>query len=91
MKYILQLCDTNPFIVLGASCFVVYSGKLHQPTKITRNAIIDDVIITDDIIGHVTHINKHCSNTIKRGDPDVLSEDQMVVLQEALSIDNLKS
>ena len=42
-------------------------------------------------MGHVTHINKHCGNTIKRGDTDVLSEDQMVVLQEALSIDNLKS
>ena len=77
--------------ILVATRFAVYSGKLHQPTKITGNDIIDDVIITDDIIGHVTHINKHCSDTIKRGDPDVLSEDQMVVLQEALSFDNLKS
>ena len=39
----------------------------------------------------MTHINKQFSDTIKRGDPSVLSEDQMVVLQEALSIDNLKS
>ena len=80
----------NLFMVLVASRFVVYSGKLHQPTRITGNDITND-IITDDIIGHVTHINKHCSDTIKRGDTDVLSEDQMVVLQEALSIDNLKS
>ena len=42
-------------------------------------------------MGHVTHINKHYSDTINRGDSDVLSGDQMVVLQEALSIDNLKS
>ena len=70
---------------------MVYSRKLHQPTKITGNDVIDDVIITDDVIGHVTHINKQSRDTIKRGDPDVLSEDQMVVLQEALSIDNLKS
>ena len=71
--------------------FVVYSGKLHQPTTITENDIIDDVIITDDVIGHVTHINKQSGDTIKRGDLNVPSEDQMVVLQEALSIDNLKS
>ena len=74
--------------ILVATCFMVYSRKLHQPTG---NDVIDDIIITDDVIGHVTHINKHCSDTIKRRDPDVLSEDQMVVLQEALSIDNLKS
>ena len=70
---------------------MVYSGKLHQPTMITRNDVIDDVTIADDVIGHVTHINKQSGNTIKRGDLDVPSEDQMVVLQEALSIDNLKS
>ena len=70
--------------------FEVYSGKLHQPTTITGNDVIDDIIITDDIIGHVTHINKQSGDTIKRGDLNV-SEDQMVVLQEALSIDNLKS
>ena len=58
---------------------------------ITRNDVIDDVIINDDIIGHVTHINKQSGDIIKRGDLDVPSEDQMVVLQEALSIDNLKS
>ena len=67
--------------------FVVYSGKIHQSTMITRN----DVIITDDIISHVTHINKQSEDIIKRGDPDVPSEDQMVVLQEALSIYNLRS
>ena len=71
--------------------FTVYSGKPHQSTMITRNDIIDDVIITDDIIGHVTHINKQSRDTIKRGDLDVPSEDQMVLLQEALSVDNLKS
>ena len=70
---------------------MVYSGKLHQPTMITRNDVIDDITITDDIIGHVTHINKQSRNTIKRGDLDGPSEDHMVVLQEALSIDNLKS
>ena len=58
---------------------------------ITGNDAIDDVTIADDVTGHVTHINKQSGNTIKRGDLDVLSEDQMVVLQEALSIDNLKS
>ena len=58
---------------------------------ITRNDIIDDVTIADDITGHVTRINKQSGNTIKRGDLDVPSEDQMVVLQEALSIDNLRS
>ena len=59
---------------------------------ITGNDIIDDVTITDDVIGHVTHINKQSGDTIKRGgDLDVPSEDHMVVLQEALSIDNLKS
>ena len=54
---------------------------------ITRN----DITITDDVTDHVTHINKLSGNTIKRGDLDVPSEDQMVVLQEALSIDNLTS
>ena len=54
-NHLIRNCDTNPFMVLVASRFMVYSGKLHQPTKITRNDIIDDVIITDDIIGHVTH------------------------------------
>ena len=73
------------------SCFTVYSGKLHQPKMITGNDIIDDVTIADDIMGHVTHINKQSGNTIKRGDLGVPSEDQMVVLQEALPIDNLKS
>ena len=58
---------------------------------ITGNDIIDDVTIADDITGHVTPINKQSGNTIKRGDLDVPSEDQMVVLQEALSVDNLKS
>ena len=77
--------------MLVATCFTVYSGKLHQPTKITRNDIINDVIIADDVIGHVTNINKQSINTIKRGDLDVPSEDQMVLLHEALSIDNLKS
>ena len=67
--------------------FAVYSGKLHQSTMKTGN----DIIMTDDIIGHVTHINKQSGDIIKRGDLDVPSEDQMVVLQEALSIDNLKS
>ena len=71
--------------------FRVYCGKLHQPTTITRNDIIDDVIIADYVTGHVTHINKQLGNTIKRGDLDVPSEGQMVVLQEAFSIDNLKS
>ena len=65
--------------------FAVYGGKLHQSTMITGNDIIDE------IIGHVTHINKQSGDIIKRGDLDVPSEDQMVVLQEALSIDNLKS
>ena len=50
-------CDTIPFAILVATRFMVYSGKLRQPTKITGNDIIDDIIITDDIIGHVTHIN----------------------------------
>ena len=58
---------------------------------ITGNDVIDDVTIADDVICHVIHINKQSGNTIKRGDLDVPSEDQMVVLQEALSIDNLKS
>ena len=31
--------------VLVASRFAVYSGKLHQPTKITGNDVTDDVII----------------------------------------------
>ena len=66
---------------------MVYCGKLHQPTMQTRN----NVIITDNVTGHVTHINKQPGNTIKRGDFNVSSEDQMVVLQEALSIDNLRS
>ena len=78
-------------LILVESRFMVYCGKLHQPTTITRNNIIDDVTIADDVIGHVTHINKQSGNTIKRGDLDVPSEDQMVVLQKALSIDNLKS
>ena len=78
-------------LILVESHFMVYCGKLHQPTMITGNDVIDDVIIADDITGHVTHINKQSGNTIKRGDLDVLSEDQMVVLQEALSIDNLNS
>ena len=78
-------------LILVASRFAVYSGKLHQPTKITGNDVIDDITIADDIIGHVTHINKQSVNTIRRGDLGVPSEDQMVVLQEALSIDNLKS
>ena len=73
------------------SRFTVYCGKLHQPTTITRNYIIDDVTIADDATCHVTHINKQSGNTIKRGDLHVPSEDQMVVLQEALSIDNLRS
>ena len=38
-------CDTNLFIILVASRFAVYSGKLHQPTKITGNDVTDDVII----------------------------------------------
>ena len=71
--------------------FAVYSGKLHQPTMITGNDVIDDITIINDVIGHVTHINKQSGDTIKRGDLDVPSEDQMVVLQEVLSIDNLKS
>ena len=78
-------------LILVESCFMVYCGKLHQPTMIPRNDIIDDVIIADYVTGHETHINKQLGNTIKRGDLDVPSEDQMVVLQEALSIDNLKS
>ena len=78
-------------LILVESHFMVYCRKLHQPTMITRNDIIDDIIIADDVTGHVTHINRQSGNTIKRGDLDVLSEDQMVVLQEALSIDNLKS
>ena len=78
-------------LILVESRFVVYCGKLHQPTMITRNDIIDDVTITDDVTGHVTHINKQSGNTIKKGDLDVPSEDQMVVLQEALLIDNLTS
>ena len=77
--------------ILVEPCFAVYSRKLHQSTMMTGNDVIDDVIITDDIIGHVTHINKQSWDIIKRGDLDVPSEDQMVVLQEALSIDNLKS
>ena len=72
-------------------CFAVYSRKLHQSTMITRNDVIDDIIITDDVIVHVTHINKQSGDIIKREDLDVPSEDQMVVLQQALSIDNLKS
>ena len=78
-------------LILVESHFTVYCRKLHQPTMITGNDVIDDITIADDIIGHVTHINKQSGNTIKRGDLDVPSEDQMVVLQEALSIDNLKS
>ena len=58
---------------------------------ITGNDIIDDITIAGDVTGHVTHINKQSGNTIKRGDFNVPSEDQMVVLQEALSIDNLRS
>ena len=77
-------------LILVESCFVVYCGKPLQPTMITGNDIIDDVTIADDITGHVTHINKQTGNTTKRGDFDVPSEDQMVVLQEALTIDNLK-
>ena len=76
-------CDLH---ILVEPHFMVYSRKLHQPTTITRNEIIDDITIADDVIGHVTHINKQSGNTIKRGDLDVPSEDQMVVLQEALSI-----
>ena len=38
-------CDTNPLMVLVGSRFAVYSGKLHQPTKITGNDITDDIII----------------------------------------------
>ena len=41
----LVMCDTNLFLILVASRFVVYSGKLHQPTKITGNDVTDDVII----------------------------------------------
>ena len=37
--------DTNPFMVLVASRFAVYSGKLHQPTKMTGNDVTDDIII----------------------------------------------
>ena len=59
--------DTIPFAILVATRFAVYSGKLHQPTKITRNDIINDIIITDDVIGHVTHINKQSRDIIKRG------------------------
>ena len=76
-------------LILVEPRFAVYCGRFHQPTMIIRNDIIDDVTIT--VTGHVTHINKQSGNTIKRGDLDVLSEDQMVVLQEALSIDNPKS
>ena len=78
-------------LILVESRFTVYCGKLHQPTMITGNNIIDDVTIADDVTGHVTHMNKQSGNTIKREDLDVPSEDQMVVLQEALSIDNLRS
>ena len=74
-------CD---MLILVESHFVIYCGRLHQPTMITGNDVIDD------ITGHVTHINKQSGNTIKREDLDVLSEDQMVVLQEPLSIDSLK-
>ena len=69
---------------------MVYCGKLHQPTMKTGNDVIDDITIAD-ITDHVTHINKQSENTIKRGDFNVPSEVQMVVLQEALSIDNLRS
>ena len=77
-------------LILVESRFAVYCGKLHQPTMITGNDVIDDVTIAY-VTGHVTHINKQSGNTITRGDLDVPSEDQMVVLQEALLIDNLKS
>ena len=37
--------NTNLFLILVVSRFTVYSGKLHQPTKITGNDVTDDVII----------------------------------------------
>ena len=52
-----NLCDTIPFAILVATHSRYIAGNSHQPTKITGNDIIDDVIITDDVIGHVTHIN----------------------------------
>ena len=60
------MCDTILFAILVATRFTVYSRKLLQPTKITGNDVIDDVIITDDIIGRVTHINKHSCDTHKQ-------------------------
>ena len=45
----------------------VYCGRFHQPTTITQNDIIDDITITDDVTGHVTHINKQSGITIKGG------------------------
>ena len=74
-------------LILVEPRFMVYCRRFHQPTTITRNDVIDGITITDDVM----YVNKQSGNTIKRGDLDVLSEDQMVVLQEALSIDNLKS
>ena len=38
-------CDMNLFVVLVASRFAVYSGKLHQPTRITGNDITNDIIV----------------------------------------------
>ena len=49
-------CDLH---ILIEPHFTEYSGKLHQPTMITGNDITDDVTMADDVIGHVTHINKH--------------------------------
>ena len=45
IKTFLNKCDTNPLMALVASRFAVYSGKLHQRTKITGNDITDDIII----------------------------------------------
>ena len=35
---------------------MVYCGKLHQPTYKLHNKTGSDVIMTDDVTGHVIHI-----------------------------------